>query len=294
LAFDPNGGRVLVGSLDAPIALLSTTGGPPQILVDRAPDDSTGVVFDRSGKLAAASNIHTVYAWNLESGEAWTFDARDNCARTEQDQCQILDIQFSPDGAIYLVGDQGLRRWDISEAEAEWVHRIEGWIRDFDLSEDGRYAVTTAASSNDRRRLNLHDLEDGSMRTLEGWGSAPFAVAIDPSGQILAVVNQNERAIRVGRIDGTHQHLLIGHERRPSVVEISPDGRWIATGAMDEVRLWPMPDLSKTPLHKLPYDELLTKLHSFTNLRAVENPALEAGWGLDVGPFPGWREVPEW
>jgi WD40 repeat protein len=301
VAFDPNGGRVLVGSMDNPIALLSTSGGPPQILVERAPAEIAGVVFDRSGEFAAAGNVNTLYAWNLESGKAWTFDARDNCAGTEQDSCLIWDIEFSPDGALYSVGERGLRRWDVSGAGGEWVHRIEGELQRIDLSEDGRYAVTTegvfaasTVSSNDKGRLNLHDLEDGSMRTLEGWGTLPFDVALDPSGEILAVINHNERAIRVGRIDGTHQHLLIGHERRPSYVEISPDGRWIATGAMDEVRLWPMPDLSTTPLHELPYDELLTKLHRFTNLRAVEDPDLESGWGLEVGPFPGWREVPEW
>ena len=39
----------------------------------------------------------------------------------------------------------------------------------------------------------------------------------------------------------------------------SPDGQWIASGAGSEVRLWPMPDLTRPPLHTLPLDGLLAK-----------------------------------
>ena len=55
-----------------------------------------------------------------------------------------------------------------------------------------------------------------------------------------------------------------------------------------------MPDLSKPPLHTLPHDELLAKLHSLTNLRAVRDPASSTGWTIEIGPFPGWRDVPTW
>jgi hypothetical protein len=60
------------------------------------------------------------------------------------------------------------------------------------------------------------------------------------------------------------------------------------------IRLWPMPDLSKPPLHTLPHDELLAKLKSLTNLRAVRDPASDTGWKIEIGPFPGWDTVPEW
>ena len=40
--------------------------------------------------------------------------------------------------------------------------------------------------------------------------------------------------------------------------------------------------------------ELLAKLHSLTNLRAVRDPASDTGWTIELGPFPGWRDVPTW
>jgi hypothetical protein len=55
-----------------------------------------------------------------------------------------------------------------------------------------------------------------------------------------------------------------------------------------------MPDLSMPPLHTLPHDELLAKLHSLTNLRVVRAPESPAGWKIEIGPFPGWKDVPTW
>lgn len=78
---------------------------------------------------------------------------------------------------------------------------------------------------------------------------------------------------------------------------ISPDGKWIAAVPIEDstaIRLWPVPDLSQPPVHTLPYDELLTKLRTLTNLRVVADPDSDAGWSWDLDPFPGWEEVPVW
>jgi len=78
-------------------------------------------------------------------------------------------------------------------------------------------------------------------------------------------------------------------------VSISPDRRWIAsTGDDNTLRLWPMPDLDKPPLHTLPHDELIAKLRSLTNIRVVRDPESAEGWAVTLDPFPGWKEVPEW
>jgi WD40 repeat protein len=63
---------------------------------------------------------------------------------------------------------------------------------------------------------------------------------------------------------------------------ISPDGGWIASATEESIRLWPVPDVTKPPLHTL------------TNLRVVRDATSSTGWKLDVGPFPGWQDVPTW
>jgi serine/threonine protein kinase len=50
----------------------------------------------------------------------------------------------------------------------------------------------------------------------------------------------------------------------------------------------------RTPTQRLPYDELMAKLRALTNLRVVEDAASPTGHKLDVGPFPGWKDVPKW
>jgi len=78
-------------------------------------------------------------------------------------------------------------------------------------------------------------------------------------------------------------------------VAFVPGLRWVASAGEDSThRLWPMPDLARPPLHTLPHEELLAKLRSLTNLRAVRAPSSSTGWTIEIGPCPGWRDVPTW
>jgi len=70
--------------------------------------------------------------------------------------------------------------------------------------------------------------------------------------------------------------------------------RWLASAGEDRtIRLWPVPDVSKTPPHLRTHEEVLARLRSWTNLRVVPDPQSATGWKLEVGPFPGWAKLPE-
>ena len=117
---------------------------------------------------------------------------------------------------------------------------------------------------------------------------------IGPSGDWI-VTGDLEGLVRVGPISSDEPHLLFGGQGMIRAVTISPDGLWIAASDHNgTLRIWPTPDVSQTPLHALPHDELIAKLHSLTNVRIVEDPESSTGWKLDYGPFPGWKEVPTW
>ena len=102
-----------------------------------------------------------------------------------------------------------------------------------------------------------------------------------------------EGAVRVGRSDGSEPHLLLGGDTR-GPVDVSPDGRWVATAHGSEIRLWPMPDVNNPPLHTLPLLALLAKLDELTNVRVVDAPSSVTGYRTEFGSFPGWKTAPTW
>jgi WD40 repeat protein len=148
--------------------------------------------------------------------------------------------------------------------------------------------LAVARSRSDERVFPGPD----GFRGCPSW--RPEAHGLDPTGTLLATGDFNG-IVRVGRISEGTPHLLVGHRGAVDSVAISPDLRWVATTGEDNtLRLWPMPDLSKPPVHTLPREELLETLRSLTNLRAVRDPSSPNGWKVEVGPFPGWPGWPGW
>ncbi len=103
--------------------------------------------------------------------------------------------------------------------------------------------------------LLVGDSSSADLRRITSHGDGVSAVAMDATGKRIAT-GDSSGAVRVGWATGEEPHLLLGHSDLVTAVALSPDGRWIASASGDEILLWPMPDLSKPPLHTLPHDEL--------------------------------------
>ncbi len=295
LATSPDGDQLLVGGGNTrgagQVLLLSVGDESPRTLAE-ASSQYFGVALSPDGQLAAAANaawtpsLRHISVWDVASGEQITVLAQGESA-------EFANPQFVGDGHLMALDRSGLRRWNIESGESELLYK--GSIIGYAASADGRRVLLKEAPTADETESAIFvNLDTGAKTPLASRGDRIGAVSLDAAGEI-AVTGGPDGTIRVGSVTGEEPHLLLGHEHAVTALAVDPLGRWIASGSMDTtVRLWPMPDLSKPPLHTLPHDELIAKLKTLTNLRVVRDEASATGWKLEVGPFPGWETVPTW
>jgi WD40 repeat protein len=248
---------------------------------------------------AAAPRDLLLHVLDLESGVRRTFPMRPEGAGDGY-ASSAYSLKFLDDGRLLMGGPGGLRLWDLASGTAERWQWGEGRFAVADTDRTGSTIVALVGELS-ANRLRLLDPEllvlglDGRVvRRITSHGNALTAtLAVDAAGRIL-VTGDASGIVRVGPLSGEEPHLLLGHAGPVNRVAISPDGRWVASASGTEIRLWPTPDLSKPPLHTLPYGELMAKLRALTNLQVVEDPVAPTGYKLEIGPFPGWKDVPTW
>jgi len=269
-----------------------------------------------SGRLAANAFFYgqgekVLRIWNLETGHVRDFalpvppaasiGVQPSSSQPTGYEGGINSLGFVDETTLLAAGHGGIRRWNLETGSQEVVLPSEhGRTVTMALSADGRRALTFEAplgpvgAVGNCGRVALADLVARQARSLEGYGECGVSVALDPSGTV-AATGDAQGVVRVGRVAGGEPHLLLGHDRWVKSVAVSPDLRWVATIGEDKtLRLWPMPDLSKPPLHTLPRGEVVAKLKTLTNLRVVRDSASSTGWKVEVGRFPGWKDVPTW
>jgi WD40 repeat protein len=312
LEFAPDDG-FLCGAGEAP-QLIPLDGSPPRALESPSPDRAMfGVAVSPSGRRVATATFYgegpeRMAVWDLDSGERRLYDSP-KAGRTEyEDGGQsawalspglIASAFFIDDKTLFTSGMGGIRRWDLESGSHELVFETEPgmWVN-MDMSADRQTAlivvVQTGTALKTPGGFRVLDLVSGEVRPLPLLGDRPVTHDLDPSGTV-AVSGDMDGILRVGRLSDEEPHLLFGHVGSLQRVALSPDLRWIASvGEDNTLRLWPMPDLDEPPLHTLPHDKLIAKLHSLTNIRVVRDEESSTGWKVEVGPFPGWATVPEW
>jgi WD40 repeat protein len=306
-ALAPDGERVvLVGSNGARLAPFEGRG---RWLADGASDFPhlfSAAAWDASGRRIAVASSYTAsshgdeiaaFVFDLEAGTERRLPLAPPGESGQGYDWGVYRLAFTPQGRLLAGGSGGVRWLDTDAGTSDWIWRLpkesNAWIA---ASGDGRRVVATALQRDGKaasQGVVRIDLPAGAVQPVHSHGRAVTAAALDTAGRTL-VTGDEEGVVRVGAWEGGEPHRLCCHAGAVGTISVSPDGKWIASASGGEIRLWPMPDLSKPPLHTLPYDELMAKLRALTNLQVVADPASAAGYRLDVGPFPGWKDVPSW
>jgi WD40 repeat protein len=292
LSVAPDGTFVAATNALGELAIVPLDGGSPRRLSltdDFMPATAVGpgrhLVAAGSGAILRKQGL--VRVWDPATGDGRLLDAGDSAP--------VRWLRFESEEVLLVANGPRLRRWSLAGASPRILDEVDfsrqgpgGELQIEDLTPDGREALLSGQG-----RLWIEDLAARATREVVWNGAQRGWVSFDPSGR-LVVSTDGLGAVRVGSARGGEPHLLL-RQRGEGPVVVSPDGQRIASGGKDgTIRLWPMPDLSKPPLHTLPHGELLAKLRSLTNLRAVRESASPTGWKIEVGPFPGWNEVPTW
>jgi WD40 repeat protein len=308
LVFDPHGRFLFVVGLEDSAYVVPLDGSPPRTLESFSEDTFlAGAAVSPSGRRVATAftsgqGPRTLRVWDLETGELELFDLPEGSSLKTGKERGIVALAFADESTLYTAGGGGVHRWNLESGAHELVLRTEpGHRATMALHPDGRTALVHVGQVGNPScgPVEILDLATSEMRTLPAIGGGCSTLpsskfALDASGTVVAS-GDREGMVWVGRVSGGEPHLLVGHEGPVDYLAVSPDRRWIAsTGDDDTLRLWPMPDLSKPPLHTLPHDELIAKLKSLTNLRVVRDPESTEGWKVELDPFPGWKKVPVW
>jgi len=240
---------------------------------------------------------------DLETGERRTLRTEPTAEACVQTNPELGPAQYPlwlPDGRLVLEGALGLRLWDLDDGSSRRVRPCRATRAEPPLllaTPDSSAVLTLldpVPAPGYPSTLLITELASGVAREITEHGPWVSAFALDPTGKALVTGDMNG-VVRVGALSGGEPHLLVGHTRGVTAVAVSPDGRWIASASDDDtIRLWPMPDLSRPPLHTLTHDELLEKLRSLTNVRVVADPDSATGYSLVTAPFPGWKDLPTW
>jgi len=292
MATSPDGEKILLGNHTDAAKILSLNGEAP-VDLPGVVHISSGVAISADGRFAAAAGGAEDRATRLI--RVWNLDSYEEVAAITVHADTSFCLRFMESGRLLAAGPAGLLSWDLETGTSETL--FEGPVGWFANSANDEWALLPQFDNNSTLytlgQVVLLDLRTGSTTPLTSHGNRVTTVAIDAGGT-MAVTGDEDGVIRVGPITGEEPHLLLGNPGEIYAVAVDPLGRWIASSSGTEIRLWPMPDLSKPPLHTLPREELIAKLKTLTNLRVVRDPESSTGWKLTHDPFPGWETVPTW
>jgi WD40 repeat protein/tRNA A-37 threonylcarbamoyl transferase component Bud32 len=236
VAFSPDGKRVVSGSHDGTLYVWDPDGGQEPLLLQGHTQAVIAAAFSRDGKwVASGSEDRTVRVWDANTG------APVHLLQGHTDR--VFRLAFSPDGKLLATGnDTELKLWDAETfAPVRTVSTAAGWLA---FGPDGRTLFTGKHLNGPGEvhavtRWDVPGLKQQKTLPLQSAGGYAL-YCLSPDGQTLFGYGHTDAVVHA--YDAASGKELLppkGHTGIVMCVAISPDGRTLASGGMDQtVKLW--------------------------------------------------------
>ncbi|MCC7290881.1 MAG: WD40 repeat domain-containing protein [Phycisphaerales bacterium] len=279
IAFSPDGALVATGSYTQGIKLWKASDGTP---IRTLAGYGAHVCFSPDGRTLAAAGGTAITLWRVSDGAL-----QETIHEFDHD---ITVLAYSPDGTVLGAADQWSSTKIIDIATGEVLHDLPAYSDAVAFSFDGQLL----AGGGQNGWVRVWRVSDGQLVQLMGYGypqTVQSLAFVPPRGEVLAsggsaIQDEFEGTVNFWRVsDGALVHSLRNaHAEIINTIALSPDGRFLATGARDAtLKLWNAGDYSE--LRK--YDEETGNVAywPYSGPRTVQFAAggNEYGFGRDDG-----------
>ncbi|CAE6495742.1 unnamed protein product [Rhizoctonia solani] len=235
LALSPDGTRLLLGSYDATVRIVSAYDGSTLIgPLHGHTDDVVSVAFSSDGERIVSASRDGIRVWNAYNGTLLAGPFRDILSF-------VFSIAFSPDGTCVVSGarDGTVQVWAAHDGTPLFnsLPGRLGLVSCVIFSPNGAHI---AASSGDHT-IQLWDSVDGTPAgpPFKGHNGSVNCLAFTPDSTRL-VSGSDDGTIRIWNVpDGSlATHPFEGHSSSIKSVAVSPDGMRVVSSGFGAIILW--------------------------------------------------------